>query len=84
MDEYAINTCLRQWLEQQGADLSKLVEKKKFSANHEKNCQVEKTSRTFKGHHPDCDMFKDRIIIIKNKKPKKNQKKITAPAFLGI
>ena len=41
--------------------------KNKQNTNHTSNLKRSKTSRSFQGHHPDCNMFKNHIIIIKNK-----------------
>ena len=41
--------------------------KDKPNINHITNLQKTKTSRLFKGHHPDCSMFEDHVITIKNK-----------------
>jgi hypothetical protein len=41
--------------------------KNKQKTNHTNNIKRPKTSRSFQGHHPNCKMFKNHIIIIKNK-----------------
>jgi hypothetical protein len=41
--------------------------KNKRNTNHTTNIKRPKTSRSFQGHHPNCKMFKNHIIIIKNK-----------------
>ena len=41
--------------------------KNKRNTNHTSNLQKIKTSRSFKGHHPDCSMFRSHIVIISNK-----------------
>ena len=41
--------------------------KNKRNTNHIPNLKRVKTSRSFQGHHPDCSMFKNHIINIKNK-----------------
>ena len=41
--------------------------KNKQKTNHPPNLKRPKTSRSFQGHHPDCNMFKNHIIFIKNK-----------------
>jgi len=41
--------------------------KNKQNTYHTSNLQRAATSRSFKGHHPDCSLFKNHIIIIKNK-----------------
>jgi len=41
--------------------------KNKRNTDHNSNIQKSKTSRSFEGHHPDCNMFRSHIIIIKNK-----------------
>jgi hypothetical protein len=41
--------------------------KNKQKTNHKPNLKRPKTSRSFQGHHPDCSMFKNHIIFIKNK-----------------
>jgi len=41
--------------------------KNKQKTNHTPNLKRPKTSRSFQGHHPDCNMFKNHIIFIKNK-----------------
>lgn len=41
--------------------------KNKKNTNYNPNLENQKTRRSFKGHHPDCNKFKNHIIIIKNK-----------------
>ena len=41
--------------------------KNKAEINHISGLQSFKKIKSFKGHHPDCNMFKSHIIIIKNK-----------------
>ncbi|MCJ7570656.1 MAG: hypothetical protein MUO82_02100 [Candidatus Thermoplasmatota archaeon] len=41
--------------------------KNKQKTNHTPNLKRPKTSRIFQGHHPNCSIFKNHIIIIKNK-----------------
>ena len=41
--------------------------KNKQNTNHLSNLKRPKTSKPFQGHHPDCYMFKNHILIIKNK-----------------
>jgi hypothetical protein len=39
----------------------------KKNTNKTSNFQKSKASRSFKGHHPDCNMFESHIVIIGNK-----------------
>jgi hypothetical protein len=41
--------------------------KNKQNPNHTSNLHKVKTSRSFKGHHPDCIEFKNHTILIRNK-----------------
>ncbi len=41
--------------------------KNKQKTNQKINLKKPKTSRLYKGHHPDCNIFKNHIILIKNK-----------------
>ena len=41
--------------------------KNKRNIDHISNLQISKTSRSFEGHHPDCNMFRSHVVIIKNK-----------------
>ena len=41
--------------------------KNKRNTNHTSNLKKPKTHRSFQGHHPDCNIFKNHIINIKNK-----------------
>lgn len=41
--------------------------KNKQKTNHTTNLKRPQTRRSFQGHHPDCNMFKNHIIFIKNK-----------------
>ncbi len=41
--------------------------KNKQNPNHTSNLKNAKTSRSFKGHHPDCTGFKNHTILIRNK-----------------
>lgn len=41
--------------------------KNKKNTNNNSNIKNQKTKRSFKGHHPDCNKFKNHITIIKNK-----------------